>query len=75
MKGLLRTILLVALAAMASSHAIAQQWRGREGHPPPRGAPMYRHGPPPAPQGMSPEQRERLRRDIQDANRGFERRR
>ena len=32
---------------------------------------MYRYGPPPAPPGMSPEQRERLREDMSSARRGY----
>jgi hypothetical protein len=72
MNAFLRAILLLALAGTVSSQAFAQQWRGREGGPPPhRGGPMYRYGPPPAPPGMSPEQRERLRQDMNSAGRGY----
>jgi hypothetical protein len=71
MSAFLRTFLLLAVAWAVSSEALAQQWRGREGGPPPRSAPMYRYGPPPAPPGMSPEQRERLRQDMNSAGRGY----
>jgi len=73
MRGFFRTVVLLAAAGMLSSQALAQQWRGGRDGPPPqyRGAhPMYRYGPPAAPPGMSPEQRERLRQDMSSARRG-----
>lgn len=71
MRGFFRTVILLAAVAMLPPQAFAQQWRHREGGPPPRGVPMYRYGPPPAPPGMSPEQRERLRQDMSSARRGY----
>ena len=113
MKAFLRIVLVTVAACVFSSHADAQQWRGRpdrgqaqkgQAHPY-RAGPgggmsfeqrerlrqevtsarkgVYREsGPPPEydsrrpPQRqMGPEERDRLRRDIQNANRDFERRR
>lgn len=72
MRAFFRTLLAAAVASTLASQAFAQPWRGgREGGPPARGGPMHRYGPPPAPPGMSPEQRERLRQDMNSAGRGY----
>ena len=76
--------LMVLVAAAAAGNALAQPG-GRERGPgfkgaPAKMAPVDRRAEPPRgdprrPERMSPEDREKLRRDIEDANRRMERRR
>jgi uncharacterized membrane protein len=76
---------IAAALALASAPSIAQhgggKGRGGPGRPPPaqpirfeRAAPPPQAPHPPPGGRMSPEQREQLRRDIQDANRNLDRR-
>ena len=74
---------IAAALAVASATALAQhgggKGRGGPGRPPPAQPRFERMSPPPQAPGpqhgrMSPEQREQLRRDIQDANRNIDRR-
>ena len=69
MRAFLRIVLVTVAACAFSSHADAQEWRGR----PDRG--QAHKGPPPsyrvAPYGgMSSEQRERLRQEVTFARKG-----
>jgi len=69
MKAFLRIVLVTVAACVFSSHADAQQWRGRPDRgQAPKGQPQpYRAGPG---GGMSFEQRERLRQEVTSARKG-----
>ena len=69
MKAFLRIVLVTAAVCVLSSHADAQQWRGRPDRgQAPRGQPHpYRAWPN---GGMSSEQRERLRQEVTSARKG-----
>jgi hypothetical protein len=76
MKGFLRTLVLVAAACVLASQADAQQGRDRGRGQGPKGPPAqhYRQAAPGAygygAGGMSHEQRERIRQDVNSGRRG-----
>ena len=86
----MRPIVFALVMALAAGNVLAQHrdGGGRSKGPPPKGAPPPASPPagriidqrieqrgPPRPERMSPADRERLRRDIEDANRGMPQRR
>ena len=79
MRILVLVPLMVLVVVAAAGNALAQPG-GRERGPgfkggPGKMTPADRRGDPRRPERMSPEDRDRLRRDIEDANRRMERRR
>jgi len=78
----MRPIVFALVMALAAGNVLAQHrdGGGRSKGPPPKAAPpppgrMIDQRGPPRPERMSPADRERLRRDIEDANRGMPQRR
>ena len=81
MRALAAVLLLAMAPAFTAAPALAPQppqrergaWQKGAGKPPPGRMAEPTRGDPRRPERMSPEDRERLRRDIDDANRRMER--
>jgi len=81
MRAFVAVLLLAMAPAFMAAPTLAQQppqrarggWQKGAGKPPPGRMAEPVRGAPPRPERMSPEDRERLRRDIDDANRRMER--
>jgi len=81
MRALAAVLLLAMAPAFMAAPTLAQQppqrprggWQKDAGKPPPGRMAEPVRGEPRRPERMSPEDRERLRRDIDDANRRIER--